>query len=122
MNNWNLKDETIKYCEQDVHTLYQILDVFRKKIFKLFKIDILKYPTLSYLAFAIYRSKILTVGMKIPLISGEMFNLFNKGYTGGSLDIYKPYGKKVYRYDVNSLYPILMTDCLMPTGEPVLFE
>lgn len=67
---WNLRDETIKYCEQDVISLYQIIDKFSIRIFKLFRIDILKYPTLSSLAFAIYRSKFLSEDTKIPLLSG----------------------------------------------------
>jgi len=52
--------------------------------------DILKYPTLSSLAFAIYRSNFLTDNIKIPLIQGEMFNLFKRGYTGGAVNVYKP--------------------------------
>jgi hypothetical protein len=63
---WNLREETIKYCEQDVRTLYQIIDEFSLRIFKLFRVDILKYPTLSSLAFAIYRSSFLNKDAKIP--------------------------------------------------------
>jgi hypothetical protein len=119
---WSLKCETIKYCEQDVHTLYQILDVFSKKIYSLFRIDLFKYPTLSSLAFAIYRSNFLKKDMNIPLINGELFNFFKLGYTGGSVDVYKPQGEKVYRYDVNSLYPYVMEVCDMPTDNPTYFE
>ena len=37
---WNLKTETIKYCEQDVRTLYQIIDKFNFQIFDKFNINI----------------------------------------------------------------------------------
>ena len=123
-NNWCLRTETIKYCEQDCKTLYQIINIFQIKIFKLFRLDVLKYPTLSALAFAIFRSKFLK-GAKIPIIEGALFNELKKGYTGGAVDVYKPClekGKKIYRYDVNSLYPSVMHKFNMPIGNPTFFE
>ena len=33
-----------------------------------------------------------------------------------------PEGVKIYGYDVNSLYPSRMKDCLMPIGTPSYFE
>ena len=74
--------ETIKYCELDCIALYQIIDKFSDNIFQMFRIDLLKYPTLSSLAFAIYRCKILTEKTQIPLIHGEMYNFIKKSYTG----------------------------------------
>jgi len=123
-NNWCLRGETIKYCEQDCKTLYQIINSFQKKIFLLFRLDILKYPTLSSLAFAIFRSKFLK-DAKIPIIEGDLFNQLKEGYTGGAVDVYKPWpekGKKIYRYDVNSLYPSAMEKFNMPVGSPTYFE
>src|ERR1700712_2992133 len=120
--------ETIKYCELDCKVLYQIIDKFSDNIFKLFRIDILKYPTLSSLAFAIYRTKFLNNETKIPLIHGEMYDFIKKSYTGGSVDVYKPTAlfnfdpKKIYRYDVNSLYPYVMKEYPMPVGNPIYFE
>lgn len=105
-NNWNLKNETIKYCELDCLVLYQIIDKFSNKIFNLFRIDLLQYPTLSSLAFAIFRSKFLG-DAQIPLIHGEIYNFIKQSYTGGSVDVYKPTPnldsndkpKKILRYD-----------------------
>ena len=73
MKTWDLREETIKYCEQDVVTLYQVINKFNEQIFILFRIDILKYPTLPSLAFAIYRSKFIG-DARIPLIDG--FNVW----------------------------------------------
>lgn len=108
--------ETLKYCELDCILLYQIIDKFSDSIFKSFRIDILKYPTLSSLAFAIFRSNFLKDDTEIPLIHGEIYDFIKKSYTGGSVDVYKPTQTahsnsehKVYRYDVNSLYP--PSDC-----------
>lgn len=123
-NNWNLRTETIKYCELDCLVLYQILSKFSDNIFKLFRIDILRHSTLSSLAFAIYRTNYLK-DAKIPLIHGEIYNFIKQSYTGGSVDVYKPVneaGEKVYRYDVNSLYPYAMKHFPMPTGNPTYFE
>jgi hypothetical protein len=119
---WNLREETIKYCEQDVRSLYQVLDIFSKQIFELFRVDILRYPTISSLAFAIYRSNFLKEGFRIPLITGNLYYYLKKAYTGGSVDVYKPSGTNVYRYDVNSLYPYAMKNYNMPTDNPVYFE
>lgn len=122
--SWDLKKETIKYCKQDVITLYEIISKFQKKIYLLFRMDILKYPTLSSLAFAIYRSQFIK-NFKIPLIDGNLFTQLKKGYTGGSVDVYKPFSSKgelIYRYDVNSLYPFIMKNYYMPVGEPIYFE
>lgn len=40
-NNWNLRLQTIKYCDLDCLVLYQIIDKFSDNIWKLFRIDIL---------------------------------------------------------------------------------
>lgn len=48
----------------------------------MFRIDILKYSTLSYLAFAIFRTTLLK-DSKIPLIHGEMYDFIKESYTGG---------------------------------------
>lgn len=116
-----MRTETIKYCELDCVVLYNVIAKFNERIFTTFRADILKYPTLSSLAFAIYRQTFLG-DAKIPLISGEMYNFFKEGYTGGAVDVYKPYGQKVYRYDVNSLYPFVMESTPMPVDSPTFFE
>ena len=118
---WNLKYESLKYCNQDVKTLYQVIDKFSEHIFVNFRLDIVKYPTLSSLAFAIYRSKFLNE-YKIPLITGTMFNDISSSYSGGTVDVYKPIGENLYHYDVNSLYPYVMKDFPMPVGLPYYFE
>jgi len=118
---WNLKNETIKYCNLDCKILYQIIEKFNYYIFDLFNLNIHNYPTLPSLAFAIYRSKYLK-DFKIPLITGQIFNDIRKSYTGGSTDMYIPHGKNIYAYDVNSLYPYVMKECPVPIGNITYFE
>ena len=116
--------ETIKYCESDVITLYKVIKKFQKRIFHYFDLDILKYPTLPSLAFAIFRAKYLKK-YEIGNLIGETYNFISKGYTGGAVDLYfnrnEP-NEEVYRYDVNSLYPSVMNDNNMPIGHPIQFD
>jgi len=58
----------------------------------------------------------------IPIILGELYNDLYTGYTGGAVDVYKPEGKNVYSYDINSLFPTAMKFYGMPIGSPVYFE
>jgi hypothetical protein len=137
---WSFKEEAIKYCNLDCISLYQILIKFNKLIFEYFKINIIKYPTLSSLAFGIFRTHFLIskedVNMdkdgkpaithsKVHMLSGKISNSIRQGYTGGSTDMYipqPPIGVKIYSYDVNSLYPYTMRSFEYPIGRPTYFE
>ena len=123
-NNWNLKDESIKYCELDCISLYQVIAKFSDMIFNLFGRNVHHYPTLPSLAFAIFRSKFMTEE-NIPQLSGKIANDIRQGYTGGAVDMYiprPPKGVKIYSYDVNALYPSVMQEYPMPIGTPTYFE
>jgi hypothetical protein len=106
-----------------VKILYNILKKFNEKIFKKFGVNALNYPTISSLAFAIYRKNYLKDN-KIPLIGGKIYNDLKPSFTGGACDVYKPYSynKKINCYDVNSLYPFVMKNEMMPVGPPTFFE
>jgi len=122
LSNWNLKNETIFYCEQDCRTLYFVIDEFGKEIFKLFRISISKTPTISSLAFRIFRSSYIYDNTKIAIINNELYTFLYKGFYGGAVDAYIPYGKDIKCYDVNSLYPNSMFNNLIPVGNPYYFE
>ena len=47
--NWNLKEVLIKYCENDVISLWKIISYFKNNIFKNFTLNALTYPTLFLL-------------------------------------------------------------------------
>jgi hypothetical protein len=122
-NNWNLKNEAIDYCGKDVVSLYQVITKFNNMIFNLFNIVIHKYPTLSSLAFAIFRTHFLN-NDEIAQLSGQIASDIRKSYTGGAVDMYiprPPKGVKLYVYDVNSLYPFVMKEFDMPVGKPIQF-
>jgi DNA polymerase type B, organellar and viral len=120
-NKWNLREESMKYCLNDCVTLSEILKVFINEIFTNFKKNILSYPTLPSLAFTIFRTHFMKEE-NIPLITGPLYDFIKEGYYGGHVDVYIPFGKDVYRYDVNSLYPSVMENCFMPVGNPITFQ
>ena len=110
VNSYTLKDplfkqELLDYNKKDCKVLFDILAVFTKQIFDLFKLNITSYPTLSSLAFNIYRSNFMSKDVKVPITSLEIYDKLKLGYNGGHVDVYKPYGENLYCYDVNSLYP-----------------
>jgi hypothetical protein len=118
---WNLKQESIKYCELDCIVLYQVLSKFNELIFNKFSLNIHRFPTLSSLAMGIFRSGYLG-NHNIPKLGGHTFDFIKKGYTGGRVDVFKFYGEKLYYYDVNSLYPTVYSSKPMPVGTPTWFN
>lgn len=91
-NNWSFKKESIKYCEKDCISLYQILTKFNQLIFDNFKININKYLTLPGLSFANFRTNFLTnITEEIPVILGEVHSELRKGYTGSQVNMYLPF-------------------------------
>jgi hypothetical protein len=93
-------------------------------IFELFKISIHKFPTLSSIAFTIFRTHFLS-NDTIPQLSGQIEKDIRMSYTGGAVDMYiprPPKGSKMFCYDVNSLYPFIMYEYELPIGKPVFFK
>lgn len=131
---WNLREEAIKYCIQDCVVLYDILVKFSELIWDKYQVNITSYPTLSSLTYNIYLTHFLGDN-KIPMITGQLFNDIKLAYTGGSTDMFIPTNifdkisgfirkiiNKIFYYDVNSLYPFIMSKFLMPCGKMYYFE
>jgi DNA polymerase type B, organellar and viral len=86
--------------------------------------NIHKFPTLSSLALAVFRSNFLQQDT-IPQLSGQIAKDIRLSYTGGACDMYIPFneeGTNLFAYDVNSLYPFIMKEYDMPIGKPTFFE
>jgi len=120
-DSWNLKEEAIKYCELDCMVLHQVISKFNDLIFSKFSLNVHRFPTLSSLSFGIYRSSYLGKH-KIPKVGGHVFDFIKQSYTGGRVDVFKPYGENLYYYDVNSLYPTVYSSKALPVGNPVYFK
>jgi len=122
-----LREELLDYNKQDCLVLYQVMAKFAKQIFNLYSLNLTKYPTLSSLSFAIFRSNFLDKEI-IPISNINDYNFITESYRGGHssqmLDVYRPYtkkGNKVYCYDINSLYPSVMASNDFPVGTPKYF-
>ncbi|PHU07704.1 hypothetical protein BC332_24193 [Capsicum chinense] len=53
----------------------------------------------------------------IPSHNEDRF--MREGYYGGHVDGYIPISENLHYYDVNSFYPVVMIEIIMPTGKPV---
>ena len=120
-NKWYLENEILLYCENDVKCLWHVIKKFQKNIYKRYMIDINNYLTLPSLTLGIYRTQYLKENT-IPKIIGLMYWDIKQSYTGGSVDVYKTFGKNILRYDVNSLYPSVMQEYPSPTGNIYSFN
>jgi hypothetical protein len=120
-DNWNLREQITKYCENDCIALYQVISKFNEFIFNLFQLNVQRFPTLPSLALGIFRCNFLKEH-KIPLIVGQMFHDIRNSYTGGATDVYISKGENVKGYDMNSQYPYVMANKPMPIGKVNYFE
>jgi hypothetical protein len=103
-NNWSIKEQTITYLEKDLISLYNVIDKFKKNIYINYHTHITNSFTISSIAMNIFLRRFYN--NNIPLIKTKsIFNNIKKSYYGGITEVYKPYGKNLYYYDVNSLYP-----------------
>ena len=103
--NWSLKLEALKYLEKDILGLLQVLDEFKKILFLEHNLELTEGLTISRLSLNKFLKYYLK-DTKIPLINKlDIFNFIYSGYYGGRTEVFKPHGKNLYYYDVNSLYP-----------------
>jgi DNA polymerase elongation subunit (family B) len=118
-----IRDKLLDYNKQDCLVLYQVMKEFAVNIFHLYSLNIINYPTISSLSFAIFRSNFMKEEI-IPISNLKDYNFIKESYRGGHVDVYRPFtkkGRKVYCYDINSLYPFVMANNLFPTGIPKYF-
>lgn len=92
----------------------------QEKYWNRFHIDITNCLTVSSMAMKIYRTHYYhsTYPIYRPQPNLVKAAFIRRGYYGGHTDVYKPYGKGLFYYDVNSLYPYAMLKP-MPGGKPV---
>ena len=96
-------------------------NIFNNLIFRKWRLNISKYPTLPSLAFGIFRCNYLEENT-IPRYTGSMFYDIKGSFLGGHTDTYIPYGENLNHYDVNSLYPHVMHKYDMPIAPIRWFE
>ena len=129
---WNLRQEVTKYCENDCRVLYLVIDKFSKLILSSYSVNIHNYPTLSSIAYRIFKTLFLKEKFKmqvgnrkklvpmsdIPVVAELNYEIVKQAFFGGHCDMYiptNPVGTNIYCYDVNSLYPFVMQQFEFPT-------
>jgi len=118
------------FDELDCKCLHEILTIFNELVFNKFSVSIHNSLTLPSLAMKIYKTNFMPENT-IYQILGKPYNDISQSYTGGAVDVYIPHNrsesiysrmsKKLYYYDVNSLYPFAMASTPMPVGRPKAF-
>lgn len=111
-DDWDFKEETLKYLDLDLRSLYEVLVKVNKAVNLLFDIDFTSCATISSLANKIFLDKFYDDKNKaIPLIKEEqLFKDIHQSYYGGRVEVFNPIiskdsSKPCLYYDVNSLYP-----------------
>lgn len=121
LNDLTVRDSLLNYNVSDCVLLFNIINSFSKLMWDLFKTNIHLHPTLTSIAFSLYRSKFMAKP-NIPLSSLSFYNHIKEGYTGGAVDCYRPRIENGFYYDVNSLYPTVMRNNPYPVGRGVYFK
>ena len=124
-NNASLHDPSVRtnildYNLSDCILLYNILNSFSSLLWDLFKVNIHQHPTLTSIAFSLYRSKFMSKS-NIPVTSLSFYDHIKSGYNGGHVDVYRPRIGRGYYYDVNALYPTVMRNNPYPVGRGIYF-
>nr|CAD1835891.1 unnamed protein product [Ananas comosus var. bracteatus]CAD1835918.1 unnamed protein product [Ananas comosus var. bracteatus]CAD1835965.1 unnamed protein product [Ananas comosus var. bracteatus] len=113
-------EDLINYLRQDILILGGVMLKAQEINWSKYQIDIEGVMTVSALSLKIFRKKYFDDNIfhiNIPTQNQDTF--IRRGYYGGHVDVYKPYGENLYYYDVNSLYPYIMKSYPMPCGVPV---
>lgn len=120
-NNWSIKTKTLEYLESDLISLYQIIIKFRDEVFKTESINITSVNSISALTNKIYHANYYNPRLNpFYVIKGKTHDDMRQAYYGGRVDVFKSIGKNIFVYDVNSLYPYIMSNRDFPVGKPIL--
>lgn len=91
---------------QDANALREALIEAQNIYYYQYSVDITQIYSTSTLSLEIFRKNFQDVD--IPIMKRNEDSFIRKAYYGGATDYYKGYGKKLYYYDINSLYPYAM--------------
>lgn len=117
-NNWNLKEETLKYLKYDLISLQEVIKKFSDDIYELEKLNITKSPTTSSLAFKALTTNYINPNL-LYQVKGPAHHYMRSGYFGGITEVYNLIADNGLRiYDINSSYPASMKQA-MPIGKPI---
>ncbi len=108
LEQYNIYD-VMEYLEEDCKHLYDIL----KKTFEFYGVVKMTIASLSYHKLL---NDYLFNNYKKESIIRTFPDWIREAYKGGRVEVFKRYGKNLYYYDVNSLYPTVMFKNKYPLG------
>lgn len=107
-----LTKKLLQYLENDCLCLYEVLQKF-------FASEFVVNPKMTIASQALDTFQHLFCEFDLCELPIDLENYFRTNfYSGGRVEVYKGYGKKVHCFDVNSLYPSVMVQ-EMPQGEMI---
>lgn len=115
-NNLKLNESLKEHCKNDCIALFDIITEFQNRINDLG--GNLK-STLAATALDLFRRRYLEI--EIPTYFDQE-NKIRESYFGGRTEVFKKHLKNGFYYDINSLYPYVMSNNLFPVGKPVHFR
>ena len=105
------------YCLNDSLVLREGFECFIQEINKILFINPLLCLSLPSLSMKIFLRDYYNFHTgPIENCSGNIELFIRESYKGGVADVFKPYMKNGYHYDINSLYPYVMKEFNYPVG------
>jgi hypothetical protein len=120
-NKFSIQRYCSIYNRIDCEGLHHLIFKFFHTLVVEFKIDFSQCVTLPQLSMMLFRAVHLKSNKLIRLLSDRHHRFFKQAFYGSNVSVYKPYGEHLYYYDVNSLYPWAMLQC-MPVGSPKPYD
>jgi len=107
---WTKKSRLMKeHLKNDCIALYKVLQKFFERE---------RYRSYTIASLSLKRFLDFS-GCEIWSVNSKYDNYYRENYyRGGRVEVYKMYGKNLYYYDINSLYPFVMLN-KMPVNEPI---
>lgn len=78
--------------------------------------------SVSGIAFNLFKSRYDNEYKLLDKLNHSEDTYIRQSYYGGRTEIYKPYVKENYHYDINSLYPYIMSKEELPIGKPTYVD
>lgn len=110
------KSEISPYLKNDVIGLHEVMTEYYKKILEI--TGAYPYLTIGSTSIACFMNKYKKYDFEV--VNNDVLDLFlRQTLRGGRVEVFKTYGKNLYYYDINSLYPSVMIDNKYPVGKYV---
>lgn len=108
--NPSFKNLAIEYCKNDCLIVYNVVSFLENSLQSDFNLKLGSSTTSPSIAMKIFKSKFLKYDTNLFNISSDLDSNIRPSYFGGRCEVFKPYLKsQSYYYDVNSLYPYIMS-------------